>query len=97
MLQSILKFAAIAVMVCLFTVGPIAAENLSGPININTADATTLVALKQVGKVRAQAILKYREEHGAFKAIDDIKLVPGIGGKIFDVIKDKITVDGEPK
>ncbi len=97
MLQSILKFAAIAVIVCLFTVGPISAESLSGPININTADATTLVALKQVGKVRAQAILKYREEHGAFKAIDDIKHVPGIGGKIFDVIKDKITVDGEHK
>lgn len=55
----------------------------AGPVNINTADAATIAAeLKGVGEKTAAAIVAYREEHGPFKTLDDLKNVKGIGDKI---------------
>ncbi|MBR1647364.1 MAG: helix-hairpin-helix domain-containing protein [Selenomonadaceae bacterium] len=61
-------------------------------VNINTADAEKLTTLKGIGPATAQKIIDYREQNGAFKTIDEIKNVRGIGEKKFDAIKDKITV-----
>ena len=61
-------------------------------ININTADAEQLETLKGVGPALAQRIIDYREQNGAFKSIDEIKNVRGIGDKKFAAFKDKITV-----
>ena len=61
-------------------------------VNINTADETALVTLNYIGKNRAQAIIAYREEHGPFKSIEDLKGVSGVGDRVFESIKDKITV-----
>ena len=61
-------------------------------ININTADAEQLETLKGIGASLAQRIIDYREQNGAFKNIDEIKNVRGIGDKKFASIKDKITV-----
>ena len=61
-------------------------------ININTADIDKLTTLKGIGPVTAQKIIDYREQNGAFKSIEEIKNVRGIGQKKFDAIKDKITV-----
>jgi competence protein ComEA len=51
-------------------------------VNINTADATALVALKGVGAKKAQAILAYRKSHGAFNSLEQFEAVPGIGPSI---------------
>ena len=61
-------------------------------ININTASAEELTSLSGIGPSRAEDIVAYRESHGAFKTIEDIKSVSGIGQSIFDKIKDRITV-----
>lgn len=61
-------------------------------ININTATAAQLIQLKGIGEKKAQAIVDYRNENGAFGSIDEIKKVSGIGEKIFEGIKDYITV-----
>lgn len=61
-------------------------------ININTASAAELTSLSGIGPSRAEDIVAYRESHGAFKTIEDIKSVSGIGQSIFDKIKDRITV-----
>lgn len=66
-------------------------------ININTADQETLdVALDGIGPKKAQAIIDYRNEHGAFKTIDDITNVSGIGPKTLEKNRHKITVGTEP-
>ena len=52
-------------------------------ININTADVKTLQTLKGIGPEKAKAIVAYRKKHGKFKALKDIKEVPGIGDKIY--------------
>lgn len=70
----------------------IAAASPSGDtVNINTADANELSTLKGIGPALSQRIIDYRNEHGAFKSIDEIKNVSGIGEKKFAAFKDKIT------
>jgi competence protein ComEA len=66
----------------------------SGPqkIDINRAEAWLLDALPGIGPSRAQAIVDYRQEHGLFRSIDEIKNINGIGTAIYEQIKDLITV-----
>ncbi|MBQ9200026.1 MAG: helix-hairpin-helix domain-containing protein [Lachnospiraceae bacterium] len=64
-----------------------------GRLNINYADKEALKELPGIGDAKADAIIKYREENGAFKTVDDIKNVTGIKAGVYDNIKDYITVD----
>lgn len=64
----------------------------SSKVNINTATAQQLCTLSGIGQSRADAIIAYREEHGPFQTIEDIKKVSGIKDKVFEQIKDNITV-----
>ncbi len=79
----------ITIIVCGFLIGQ-ATESL---VNINTADETTLTTLTYIGKSRAKAIIAYRDQHGPFKSIEALKDVSGVGDRVFESIKDKITVD----
>lgn len=63
-----------------------------GKININKASKEELMTLPGVGESRADSILKYREEVGAFKSIDDIMQVSGIKEGLFEKIKNLITI-----
>lgn len=64
----------------------------NGLINLNTASASQLMELKGIGEVKAAAIIKYREQNGAFHSIDEILNVKGIGEKTFEKIRSQITV-----
>jgi competence protein ComEA len=61
-------------------------------VNINTATISELTTLPGLGEKKAEAIIKYREEHGNFEKIEDITNVSGIGNSIYESIKDLITV-----
>lgn len=61
-------------------------------ININSATADELKSLNGIGDSKANSIIEYREKNGGFKSIDDIKNVDGIGEKMFEKIKDSLTV-----
>jgi competence protein ComEA len=61
-------------------------------IDINKADAATLDLLPGIGAKKADAIIAYREEHGPFQRIEDIKNVKGIGEKMFAKMKDRLSV-----
>lgn len=67
-------------------------SNSSGLININTADAKELEKLTGIGPVLADRIIEYRESNGAFKSIEEIKKVRGIGEKTFEKMREGITV-----
>lgn len=62
-------------------------------ININEADAKSLMALNGIGESLANRMLEYRFQNGYFRSIEELKKVKGIGGKLFDRIKDKVCVD----
>lgn len=64
----------------------------SGKVNINTADKTLLMTLPGIGESRAGDIIKYRDEHGLFSSIEDIKNISGIKDKMFEKIKDYIEI-----
>ncbi|MDF1692095.1 MAG: ComEA family DNA-binding protein [Zhongshania sp.] len=51
-------------------------------LDVNTASAEELQALKGIGEKRAAAIIQYRSEHGPFKSTEDLLKVPGIGNSI---------------
>lgn len=63
-----------------------------GKVNINKASKEELMTLPGVGESRAESIIKYREEQGAFQNIEDIMQVSGIKEGLFEKIKDLITV-----
>lgn len=68
-------------------------ENISNEqVNINTATKEELMTITGIGESKADAIIKYREENGNFKSIEDIQNVSGIGEFLFESIKDYITV-----
>jgi competence protein ComEA len=67
----------------------------AGPVNINTADASTLAKeLKGIGPARAQAIVDHRTQRGPFKSADELTLVKGIPQKVVDDNRENIRVDG---
>ena len=61
-------------------------------LNINQATVEQLCELAGIDNVKALAIVAYREAHGPFASIEDIKHVKGIGDKIFESIKEHLTV-----
>lgn len=62
-------------------------------VNINTANLEELKTLSGVGDATAKRIIAYREEHGVFKKISDLKRVSGIGEAKFNKIKNSICVE----
>jgi len=71
----------------------IPAATWAGPVDINSADATTLAReLDGVGMSRAQAIVEYREKNGAFRSADDLMKVQGIGPKVLEANRPNIRV-----
>lgn len=64
----------------------------SDKVSINHADLEELMTLPAIGEVRAQDIIRYREKHGAFKRLTDLKNVPGIGDKLYSQLEDEISL-----
>ena len=66
----------------------------TGKINLNTATAQQLSdGLKGVGDALAQRIVAYREQHGKFRSVDELKNVSGIGEKKLEAIRGSVTVE----
>ena len=62
------------------------------PVDVNTANAETLAeAIHGVGLKRAQAIVLYREQHGAFSSVDQLAQVQGISAKTVERNRDRLT------
>jgi comEA protein len=59
-------------------------------VDINRAGLEELDALPGIGPVLAQRIIDYRQKHGGFKRIDELRNVPGIGPKRYAAIKDLV-------
>ena len=64
----------------------------NGVININSASQEQLMTLPGIGEVLAKNIMDYRTEHGGFSSVEEIKEVNRVGDKLYDQIKDKITI-----
>ena len=67
-------------------------ETKNNKVNINTSTKEVLTSLSGIGEAKAQNIIDYRNENGLFKSIDDLKNVTGISEKLFEQIKEFITI-----
>ncbi|MBC7363384.1 MAG: helix-hairpin-helix domain-containing protein [Candidatus Aminicenantes bacterium] len=98
----LLLVAGLFAALMLSTLSPVLAQNQAqsktpaSKININTASAAELQNLPRIGPKVAQRIVDYRTQNGPFKKVEDLLKVRGIGEKVFEQIKDRITV-GENK
>lgn len=61
-------------------------------INLNTATVSELDVLPNVGEVTAERIVRFREENGPFRSIDDLIHVQGISDRTIDEFRDQVTV-----
>lgn len=62
------------------------------PLNINTAKQIDLEAAGGLLRREAAAVIEYREKHGRFKSLDDLKNVPGLDFRKIDTRRDYMTV-----
>lgn len=65
-----------------------------GAVNVNTASQSELEALAGIGPVKAKAIIDYREKNGAFKSLNDLDKVPGIGKATLEKMRPDVTFSG---
>lgn len=64
-------------------------------VNLNTADAATLARdMDGIGATKAEAIIEHRKSKGAFRSVDDLALVKGIGSKTLERNRARLTVGG---
>jgi competence ComEA-like helix-hairpin-helix protein len=61
-------------------------------VNINSAGADELAKLPGIGPAKARAIIEYRSE-APFQKPEDLRKVKGIGDKLYERVKDQITVE----
>ncbi|GAB4351761.1 MAG: ComEA family DNA-binding protein [Gammaproteobacteria bacterium] len=67
-------------------------------LDINRATAEEIAnSLQGIGPNKAQAIVRYREQHGPFTRIEDLTKVRGIGKKTLEKIRDRLSISGQIK
>jgi competence ComEA-like helix-hairpin-helix protein len=65
------------------------------PVNINTADSTQLQLVPGIGPSTAEKILQMRKSYGAFKSVNDLIAIRGMGPKRLEKMRKYLTV-GRP-
>ncbi|MDL2298705.1 helix-hairpin-helix domain-containing protein [Synergistaceae bacterium OttesenSCG-928-D05] len=61
-------------------------------IDLNRCTAKDLEEVPGIGPKTALVIIQYREQNGAFRRIEDLLLVTGIGPKKYDTIKEFVVI-----
>jgi competence protein ComEA len=88
---------SLAILLCVFACVAAATTKKPPPrpVNINTASATELETVPGIGPATAEKILQMRKSYGAFKSVDDLLAIRGIGPKRLDKMRKYLTT-GKP-
>ena len=66
---------------------------MAATVNVNTATAAEIAeAMSGVGEKKAQAIVADREANGAFKSMEEMSRVKGIGMATIDKNRENVTL-----
>lgn len=66
-------------------------------INLNNCKVDDLTRISGFSKERAEALIRYRDEHGPFKGWGDVDKVPGFSQNLIDLLKRSGVNFGEKK
>ncbi len=66
------------------------------PVNLNTANSEELQLVPGIGPSTADKILQMRKSYGAFKNVDDLLAIKGIGPKRMEKMRKYLTVGKTP-
>jgi competence ComEA-like helix-hairpin-helix protein len=61
------------------------------PVNINTASSAQLQEVPGIGPATAEKILQMRKSYGAFKSVDDLLAIRGLGPKRLEKMRKYLT------
>jgi competence protein ComEA len=71
------------------TINDYLAKNF-GQVNVNKGASAEIASVLEITSAQADAIVKYRTDHGDFKTVDDLKKVPGLETAKLDSKKDRV-------
>jgi comEA protein len=69
----------------------------AAPVNLNAATSEELQLVPGIGPVTAEKILQMRKSYGAFKSVDDLSAIRGIGPKRLEKMRKYLTVGKPPR
>ncbi len=61
-------------------------------INLNAAKRDELMSTSGLRREQVDQIIKYREEHGSFESVDELKNLTGFSGQRPEELKNKFEV-----
>jgi competence protein ComEA len=86
--QVIVPKAGAATGVATAATGSAGATGAGGKLSLATATAEQLDTLDGIGPTLAKRIVEYRQAHGGFRSLDQLRQVGGIGEKRLETLRD---------
>jgi comEA protein len=91
--RSFARTLLVSLALCAISLGLAAKKKPpESPVNLNTATSEELQLVPGIGPVTAEKILQMRKSYGAFKSVDDLRAVRGIGPKRLEKMRKYLTV-----
>lgn len=72
---------------------PVVAVEQAGPVGLNTADLGRLQTLPGIGPRMARRIVEARVAGGAFRRLEDLRRVKGIGPRTLEKLRPLVEID----
>lgn len=94
--RHIARLSLLFVLFCLVvSAAPAKKKPPARPVNLNSATSAELQQVPGIGPATAAKILQMRKSYGAFKSVDDLRAIRGIGPKRIEKMRKYLTV-GKP-
>ena len=75
---------------------PLSSQSMRGvrrKLNINETDTWMLTAIPGVGESLAERMTEYRDIHGGFVSLEELRRISGIGDKLYGTLCEYLTVE----
>ncbi len=76
--------------------GPVARRPVTFPLDLNSARMEDFMELPGIGETLAQRMVDYRNSHGEFRSVEDLRKVRGIGKKRMERLRPLIVIAEAP-